>query len=105
MASRAGRTNRAAAASSRRAELEALRRSRQAGVSRLDTYEIKDEAPIFEELDENEYKSRLEDDFVVDDDNRGYVDDGMDDESDGGYSDVSEDDIDTKGSWSGNGTR
>ncbi len=60
------------------AELRALRKS---GKKRLDTYEIQQEADLYEEVDEEGYKKvvrdRLnQDDFVIDDNGEGYADDG-----------------------------
>lgn len=60
------------------AELRALRES---GKKRLDSYELQQEADIYEEVDEESYKKvvrdRLnQDDFVIDDNGQGYLDDG-----------------------------
>jgi len=70
--------SKAAAARSKFAELRALRES---GKKRLDTYEVHQEADIYEEVDEDGYKKvvreRLnQDDFVIDDNGEGYADDG-----------------------------
>jgi DNA polymerase alpha subunit A len=64
-----------------RAKLAELRALRAAGKKRLSTYEIEDEGDIYEEVDEEGYKTlvrqRLDrDDFVVDDNGEGYADDG-----------------------------
>ncbi|KAI9850806.1 MAG: DNA-directed DNA polymerase alpha catalytic subunit pol1 [Thelocarpon superellum] len=63
------------------AELRALRAS---GKTRLSTYEVQDEAQIYDEVDEEGYKKvvrdRLnQDDFVIDDNGEGYADDGRED--------------------------
>src|SRR5690606_14217486 len=75
------------------AELRALR---EAGKSRLSTYEVEEEEQLYDELDEEgdrkHVRERLmDDDFVVDDQGEGYVDNGEDDWDDrrrggkGGY--------------------
>lgn len=63
------------------AELAALRKS---GKKTFDSYEVKDVEDLYEEVDEDQYKTivrdRLnEDDFVVDDNGEGYADDGRED--------------------------
>lgn len=63
---------------SRLAELRALRES---GKTRLSTYKVEEEEDLYEEVDEEGYKkvvrARLDqDDFVIDDNGEGYVDDG-----------------------------
>jgi DNA polymerase alpha subunit A len=68
-------------AKARAAALAQLRELRASGKSRLSTYEVQDEAAIYEEVDEEGYKKvvreRLDrDDFVVDDNGDGYADDG-----------------------------
>ncbi|KAI9700773.1 MAG: DNA-directed DNA polymerase alpha catalytic subunit pol1 [Candelina mexicana] len=60
------------------AELSALRASKK---TRLSTYEVDEEEKLYEEVDEESYKSvvreRLkQDDFVIDDNGEGYADDG-----------------------------
>jgi DNA polymerase alpha subunit A len=60
------------------AELRALR---QSGKKAFDSYEVEEAGNLYEEVDENQYKTivrdRLnEDDFVVDDNGEGYADDG-----------------------------
>lgn len=65
----------------RLAELAALRKS---GKKTFDSYEVKDVQDLYEEVDEDRYKTivrdRLnEDDFVVDDNGEGYADDGRED--------------------------
>lgn len=73
--------SKAATARSKFAELRALRES---GKKRLDTYEVSREEDLYDELDEEGYKrvvrDRLnQDDFVIDDNGEGYVDDGRED--------------------------
>jgi DNA polymerase alpha subunit A len=70
--------SKAAKARSKFAELRELRAS---GKKRLDTYEVLQEADVYEEVDEDGYKKvvreRLnQDDFVIDDNGEGYADDG-----------------------------
>jgi DNA polymerase alpha subunit A len=70
--------SKAATARSKFAELRALRES---GKKRIDTYEVQQEADLYEEVDEDRYKKvvreRLnQDDFVIDDNGEGYADDG-----------------------------
>ncbi|POS86406.1 hypothetical protein EPUL_000881 [Erysiphe pulchra] len=60
------------------AELRALRES---GKKRLESYEVQKQTDIYEEVDEDNYKKIIrdrlnQDDFVIDDNGRGYVDDG-----------------------------
>jgi DNA polymerase alpha subunit A len=69
---------------SRAAKLAEIRALRAAGKTRLSTYEIADEEQLYDEVDDEEYKKvvrgRLEeDDFIVDDNGEGYVDDGRED--------------------------
>ncbi|KAF2262491.1 DNA polymeras-like protein alpha catalytic subunit [Lojkania enalia] len=66
---------------SRAAKLAELRALRAAGKTRLSTYEVAEEEQLYDEVDEEGYKkvvrSRLDqDDFIVDDNGEGYVDDG-----------------------------
>lgn len=63
------------------AEFRALR---AAGKTRFDTYEVKEEERIYDEVDDEGYKKLVrrrldEDDFVVDDNGAGYADDGRED--------------------------
>ena len=86
------------------AELRALR---EAGKTRLSTYEVEEEQQIYDELDEDGYRKRvrekmLEDDFVVDDHGEGYVDNGEEDDWDragrrGYYSDEEGSEEEAKG--------
>lgn len=67
------------------AEIKALR---AAGKTRLSTYEVEEEEQLYDTVDDEGYKkivrSRLDqDDFIVDDNGEGYVDDGREDWDDG----------------------
>jgi len=67
------------------AEIKALR---AAGKTRLSTYEVEEEEQLYDTVDEDGYKkivrNRLDqDDFIVDDNGEGYVDDGREDWDDG----------------------
>ncbi|KAF2398438.1 DNA polymeras-like protein alpha catalytic subunit [Trichodelitschia bisporula] len=69
---------------SRAARLAELRALRASGKSRTATYEVDDVEDVYEEVDEEGYKKVLrtrldQDDFVVDDNGEGYVDDGRED--------------------------
>jgi DNA polymerase alpha subunit A len=64
-----------------RSKFAAFRAQRASGKKRLDTYEVEQEADLYEEVDEDGYKKvvreRLnQDDFVIDDNGEGYADDG-----------------------------
>nr|POE94229.1 dna polymerase alpha catalytic subunit [Quercus suber] len=66
------------------ASLARLRALRAAGKTAFDSYEVEEAESIYETVDDEGYKkvvrSRLdEDDFVVDDNGEGYVDDGRED--------------------------
>lgn len=82
------------------AEYRALRAQ---GKTRLSTYEVQEEEKLYEELDEEDYKKvvrdRLnQDDFVIDDNGEGYVDDGREDWTNGRRSDSeSEEELPLKG--------
>lgn len=86
-------------AASRRSKLAELRALRASGKKAYDTYELAEERSLYEEVDENEYKKivrdRLnQDDFVVDDNGEGYVDDGREEwDQARPYDSESEDDI------------
>lgn len=73
---------------SRAAKLAELKALRAAGKTRLSTYEVEEEEQLYDEVDEDGYKkivrSRLDqDDFIVDDNGEGYVDDGREEWEDG----------------------
>jgi DNA polymerase alpha subunit A len=64
--------------------LAQLRALRAAGKTGFDAYEVKEAESIYETVDDEAYKkvvrSRLDqDDFVVDDNGEGYLDDGRED--------------------------
>ncbi|PVI07384.1 hypothetical protein DM02DRAFT_703350 [Periconia macrospinosa] len=66
---------------SRAAKLAELRALRASGKTRLSTYEVEEEEQLYDEVDEEGYKKLVrgrleEDDFIVDDNGEGYVDDG-----------------------------
>ncbi|EWC44098.1 hypothetical protein DRE_07155 [Drechslerella stenobrocha 248] len=66
-----------------RAKLEELRKLRTSKETRLRSYQTQDEQQLFDELDEEAYqkvqRSRLDqDDFVVDDNGEGYIENGTD---------------------------
>jgi DNA polymerase alpha subunit A len=68
----------------KRAKLAQLAALRKAGKKTFDAYEVNDVKDLYEEVDEDRYKTivrdRLnEDDFVVDDNGEGYADDGRED--------------------------
>jgi DNA polymerase alpha subunit A len=93
--------SKAAAARNKFAELRALRES---GRKRLDSYQVHQEADLYEEVDEDGYKKvvreRLnQDDFVIDDNGEGYADDGREewDSKRPGYDTESEEDLPIKG--------
>jgi DNA polymerase alpha subunit A len=92
--------SKAANARSKFAELRALRES---GKKRLDTYEVHQEADLYEEVDEDGYKKvvrdRLnQDDFVIDDNGEGYADDGREEwDRQPNYGSESDGDLPVKG--------
>lgn len=91
--------SKAATARSKFAELRALRES---GKKRLDTYQVHQEADVYEEVDEDGYKKvvreRLnQDDFVIDDNGEGYADDGREEWDQPNYSSESGEDLPVKG--------
>ena len=73
-----------AAMAARADRLAELRAARKAGRTNFSSYQVEEEAQLYETVDEDSYKkivrSRLdEDDFVVDDNGEGYADDGRED--------------------------
>ncbi|KAJ4993926.1 DNA polymerase [Stagonosporopsis vannaccii] len=73
---------------SRAAKLAELRALRAAGKTRLSTYEVAEEEDLYDTVDDEGYKkivrNRLDqDDFIVDDNGEGYVDDGREEWEDG----------------------
>ena len=82
---------------SRAAKLAELRALRAAGKTRLSTYEVAEEDQLYDEVDEEGYKKLVrgrldQDDFIVDDNGEGYVDDGREewDDNHPGYRYASE---------------
>jgi hypothetical protein len=90
-------------AASARAKFAELRALRESGKKRLDSYEVNQEADLYEEVDEDGYKKvvreRLnQDDFVVDDNGEGYADDGREEwDRRPEYDSESEEELPTKG--------
>ena len=90
-------------AANTRAKFAELRALRESGKKRLDTYEIQQEADLYEEVDEEGYKrvvrDRLnQDDFVIDDNGEGYADDGREEWGRRpGYDTESEEELPVKG--------
>lgn len=88
----------------RRARLAELAELRKSGKKTFDSYEVKDVHDLYEEVDEDRYKTivrnRLDqDDFVVDDNGEGYADDGREDwDRVQVYQSDSEDDLPVRGS-------
>lgn len=84
-----------------------FRELKKSGKTRLSTYEVEEEEDLYQEVDEDEYKKvvrdRLaQDDFVVDDNGEGYMDNGMDDWGDegrreGSYDEESDEEAGKKG--------
>lgn len=67
-----------------RAKLAELKALRQSGKKTFETYRADDAADLYDEVDEDGYKTLVrnrlnEDDFVVDDNGEGYADDGRED--------------------------
>ena len=81
-------------------KFEELKAARAGGKSRLDQYKPdEDDYTLYDEVDEVDYqRSKLQDDFVVDDHGEGYVDNGMDEyERDRRYSSEEEAEEDRRG--------
>jgi DNA polymerase alpha subunit A len=80
-------------ASSRAARLAELRALRASGKTAAHSYVVEEENQLYDEVDDEDYKKivrkRLDqDDFVVDDNGEGYVDDGREEwDNDHGYYD------------------
>lgn len=87
----------------RRARLAELAQLRKSGKKTFDSYEVNDVQELYEEVDEDRYKTivrdRLnQDDFVVDDNGEGYADDGREDwDRVQVYESDSEDDLPVRG--------
>jgi DNA polymerase alpha subunit A len=90
-------------ASNARSKFAELRALRESGKKRLDTYQVHQEADLYEEVDEDGYKKvvreRLnQDDFVIDDNGEGYADDGREEwDRRPGYDTESEEELPVKG--------
>lgn len=90
-------------AASARAKFAELRALRESGKKRLDSYQVHQEADLYEEVDEDGYKKvvreRLnQDDFVIDDNGEGYADDGREEwDRQPGYDTGSEEELPSKG--------
>ncbi|KND02063.1 DNA polymerase (pol2) [Spizellomyces punctatus DAOM BR117] len=82
---------------SRQSALQKLRERRAGGSSRLEEYEVEEDAHIYDEITEDEYTAMrrqrmLEgDNFVIDDDGLGYVDYGQDEWASGNSDDSGSD--------------
>ncbi|KAI6251126.1 hypothetical protein HI914_00636 [Erysiphe necator] len=66
-----------------RSKFAELRALREAGKKRLESYEVQKQEDLYEEVDEESYKNIIrdrlnQDDFVIDDNGQGYIDDGRD---------------------------
>ncbi|KAI9786183.1 MAG: DNA-directed DNA polymerase alpha catalytic subunit pol1 [Geoglossum umbratile] len=83
--------------------LAELRELRATGRTRLATYKVHEEEKLYEELDEEDYKKVIrdrlnQDDFVIDDNGAGYIDDGREDWSNDRRDDTeSEEELPLKG--------
>ena len=80
-------------ASSRASRLAELRALRAAGKTAAHNYVVEEDNQLYDEVDDDDYKKLVrrrldEDDFVVDDNGEGYVDDGREEwDNDPGYYD------------------
>ncbi|ROW14955.1 hypothetical protein VPNG_03385 [Cytospora leucostoma] len=87
----------------KRAKLEQLKALRKAGKKTFDNYKVDEVDDLYEEVDEDRYKTivrdRLnQDDFVVDDNGEGYADDGREEwDRVHAYQSDSEDDLPVRG--------
>ncbi|KAG0300532.1 DNA-directed DNA polymerase alpha catalytic subunit pol1 [Dissophora globulifera] len=84
------------------AQLKAARAAKEAGVSRIHQYEVDEPETLYDEVDDDRLNKRLRqdhDDFVEDDDGRGYAYDDEEEDEQGFYSDeYSEGELPAKGS-------
>jgi DNA polymerase alpha subunit A len=91
-------------ADQRRKRLQELKELRASGKTRGSTYEVEEDNAIYDEVDNEGYREvvrerLLKDDFVVDDNGEGYVDNGRDEWESGHnyYSDEYESEGESKG--------
>lgn len=90
-------------AASARAKFAELRALKESGKKRLESYQVEEEADLYEEVDEDGYKKivreRLnQDDFVIDDNGEGYADDGREEwDRQPGYDSGSEEELPARG--------
>lgn len=81
---------------SRASALQKLRELRKSGKTHLESYEVAEETPLYDTVDDEGYKNVIrkrldQDDFVVDDNGEGYADDGREEWDDNHrYGDESE---------------
>lgn len=93
-----------ASRAARSAQLRELQELRKSGKTRFSTYQVEEGTELYDELDDEGYKKLVrrrldEDDFVVDDNGAGYVDDGREDWHNEGqpvYETESEDELRTR---------
>ncbi|KAG0199110.1 DNA-directed DNA polymerase alpha catalytic subunit pol1 [Mortierella sp. GBA30] len=101
MSGRAKRRATEKTATSSIAQLKAARAAREAGISRIHQYEVEEAEDLYDEVDDDRVNKRLRqdhDDFVEDDDGRGYAYDDEEDEREMYSDEYYEDDIPSKGS-------
>ncbi|KAJ3026454.1 UNVERIFIED_CONTAM: DNA-directed DNA polymerase alpha catalytic subunit pol1 [Siphonaria sp. JEL0065] len=108
LGSRRGASKKDQAAAVRRQRLELLKKTRSGTAKRSDLLRNDEPATLFDELSEDDYKRYLrnkieQDDFVVDDDGKGYADYG--DDFDGDKNNESEDDDESEAEEDGFGKR
>ena len=88
---------------SRRAALEALKTRRAEGTSLLASYQVEAAQDIYDQVDEEGYKTHVrgrldQDDFVVDDNGGGYADDGREEwDTEHKYASESDEELPVKG--------
>lgn len=87
----------------RRAALAALKTRKAEGKSYLSSYQIEEAQDIYDQVDEEGYKTRVRerlnrDDFVVDDNGNGYADDGREEwDTEHRYASESDEELPVKG--------
>lgn len=87
---------------SHRSALAQLKAARAGKESRFDAYHVEEHAPIYDTVDESGYKAHVRDrmqadDFVDDDDGRGYADNGREESPEPQQYSSDEDDARPKG--------